>query len=281
MVVNTHDFHTHSNASDGTLPPSELIERAIQAGVKCLAITDHDSISGYLSISNKSLPNDFKLISGVELTCLSGKQMVHVVGLGFDSQNGDLAEHLLDLQRLRLERARQIAERLVKQGLPDLLEDALACAEGQVGRPHFAQVMVAKGLVADAQQAFKKYLGSGKAGDVKVEWPSMERVVQLINKAGGVSVLAHPTKYNLTLNKIRYLVAAFAEVGGQAIEMSYPAVTPDQQRSLSFLVQKHDLLISMGSDFHDPEQHWTDVGRYPEISYDLPSVKQIIDTDNM
>ncbi len=134
-----------------------------------------------------------------------------------------------------------------------------------------------QGLVVDVQQAFKKYLGAGKTGDVKAEWPSMSRVIELINNAGGISVLAHPTKYNLTLNKIRYLVASFAEAGGQAMEISYPAVTSDQQRSLSFLIQKHQLLTSAGSDFHDPAQHWTDVGRYPEIPFDLPSVKQIID----
>jgi predicted metal-dependent phosphoesterase TrpH len=277
MLAHSYDFHTHSTASDGTLAPQALIEKASEAGVKLMALTDHDSMSGFQALVSSGFSVDIELVSGVELTCRLGKQVVHVVGLSLDVGNERLNAHLLGLDQLRMERAKAIALRLHKAGLPDLLEAAIECAAGgQIGRPHFAQALLDMGLVSDQQQAFKKYLGAGKKGDVKVEWPELTSVIDIIHGAGGLSVLAHPTKYNLTLNKVRYLVAQFSELGGDALEVGYPAVTADHQKSLSALVEKHHLMASGGSDFHNPEYHWTGLGRFPSVPDHLPHVLDAI-----
>ncbi|MGY8869709.1 MAG: PHP domain-containing protein [Pseudomonadales bacterium] len=277
MLAHSYDFHAHSTASDGTLAPQVLIEKASEAGVKLMALTDHDSMSGYQALMNSGFNTDIELISGVELTCRLDKQVVHVVGLNLDATNDQLNTHLLGLDQLRMERAKAIALRLLKAGLPDLLEAAISCAAGgQIGRPHFAQALLDMGLVSDQQQAFKKYLGAGKKGDVKVEWPELVSVIDIISSAGGLSVLAHPTKYNLTLNKVRYLVAQYSELGGDALEVGYPAVTADHQKSLSALVEKHQLMASGGSDFHNPDYHWTGLGRFPGVPEHLPHVLDAI-----
>lgn len=246
----------------------------MEAGVQRLALTDHDTVDGYLTLASSELPEGVELIAGVEWTCLHIKQVVHVVGLGFDAHHPMISAHVELLVRLREERAERIAVKLEKAtGLTGLLAEAMALSGGQVGRPHFAQVLVDRGLVSDAGQAFKRYLGVGKVGDVKVEWPSLETVITLIQATGGVAVLAHPTKYRLTLTKVRALVAAFAELGGDAIEISYPGVTLDQQRSLGFLVDKYDLLVSAGSDFHTPANQWSAVGSFPVIPDDMPTIE--------
>jgi len=277
MVVHSYDFHTHTSASDGMLAPSELLERAAAAGLKYLSITDHDTVGAYHQVSLQDIPSQVSLISGVELTCRRDKQILHVLGLNLDITDQAFVDHLSELDQLRYARAQAIANRLIKQGLPDLLDAALACAGGgQIGRPHFAQAMTNAGVVPDASAAFKKFLGAGKPGDVKTQWPALETVLDIIKGAGGLSVLAHPTKYNLTLTKVRYLVEYFKEAGGDALEISYPAVTQDQQRTLIALAEKHQLLVSAGSDFHDPAHHWTSVGRFPAMPSNLSHVLDVI-----
>lgn len=277
MLAHSYDFHMHSTASDGTLAPEVLVEKACAAGVKLLALTDHDSIKGYEALLQSEYSSDVRLVSGVELTCRLEKQVVHVVGLNFDAENDRLNSHLQALDQLRMDRAKAISLRLEKAGLPDLLEAAIECAAGgQIGRPHFAQALLNLGLVSDQQQAFKKYLGAGKKGDVKVEWPELADIIDIIKNAGGLSILAHPTKYNLTLNKVRYLVAQYRELGGDALEVGYPAVTADHQKTLSLLVEKHKMLASGGSDFHNPAHHWTGLGCFPGVPDHLPHVLDVV-----
>ena len=121
-------------------------------------------------------------------------------------------------------------------------------------------------------EAFKKYLGAGKVANVSVQWPTLEQVLKVIKQSGGVSVLAHPTKYKLTMSKLRRIIAEFKLLGGDAIELGYPGVNVQQQNILKFEIEKHQLLVSAGSDFHTPENKWTTLGRYPKISDDLPHV---------
>ena len=277
MLAHSYDFHTHSTASDGVLAPEEVVDKACAAGVKLLALTDHDSIAGYQTLIKSGYSADIRLVSGVELTCRLEKQVVHVVGLNIDTDNDRLVAHLQMLDQLRMDRAKAIALRLEKMGLPDLLEAAIGCAAGgQIGRPHFAQALHNLKLVSDQQQAFKKYLGAGKKGDVRVEWPELASIIDIVKDAGGLSILAHPTKYNLTMNKIRHLVAQYSELGGDALEVGYPAVTADHQKALSRLVEKHQLLVSGGSDFHNPAYHWTSLGCFPGVPDHLPHVLDVV-----
>lgn len=275
MLPHSYDLHMHSTASDGAFSPLALLQAAHEAGVRVLAITDHDTFDAHRALAHAELPSGMRLINGAEFTCRHEKHVLHIVGLGFELSEA-MQAHFASLDQLRSSRAQLIAERLVKAGLPDLLLKAQALAgDGQIGRPHFAQAMVEESLVKDQQQAFDRYLGRGKVGDVKVDWPGLEEVLALIKMSGGVSVLAHPTKYNLTLSKLRYLIADFAELGGEAVEIGYPGITADQQNSLARILLKHGLKASAGSDFHAPQQHWSRLGSFPTPPASIPHVLDI------
>ncbi len=260
------DLHCHSNCSDGELSPRQLVERAADKGVKILALTDHDTIDGVADATQASHDRSLMLIPGVELTALWGKRVVHIVGLGFDPDNPELQMYLCNLKKIRDQRAELIAARLVKKGCPDLLGKAKALAgEGQIGRPHFAQAMVAARVVDSPAKAFSLYLGAGKPGDIKVEWPDMSDAIACLHQAGGYAVLAHPTKYKLTFTKIREMIAAFAESDGDAVEARYPGIDPGQTRQIEIAAQRHDLLLSAGSDFHCTGFSWSELGKYPKM----------------
>ncbi len=247
------DFHTHSHASDGALPPLELIKRAQAAGVSQFAITDHDTIAGYceaLAVQS-GFPEGFRLISGIEMSCQWANSTIHVVGLDVDIEHELLQQGLAMLGEARQERARIIARKLAKAGMPGALEGALAEAgSSQVGRPHFANWMLAQGHVADINKAFDKYLGAGKMGDVKACWPQLDEVVQWITGSGGSAILAHPLKYRFTRTKLRRLLTAFVHAGGTVLEVYSGRQMPDQTLDLCKLATDFDLLASAGSDFH-------------------------------
>ena len=244
------DFHTHSAASDGALSPDAVIRRAIDAGVTKLALTDHDTIAGYLSV-REQVPSILRLISGVELSCQWGSTGVHIVGLGFDLSEERLQRHLRYLNDARQQRAVRIGERLAKLGVTGALDGALAVAGGaQIGRPHFAAWMVQAGFVEDEATAFKKYLGRGKPGDISVLWPSLIETVQALTDSGGTAVLAHPLEYRLTATKLRALCDDFCAAGGKAIEVINGKPDPRHQDMLWRLVRDKSLMVSVGSDFH-------------------------------
>ncbi len=247
------DFHTHSNASDGTLSPQQLVEQAIAAGVERLAITDHDCVDGYLAARAlaDTFPAGFSLCPGVELSCRWNNGTIHVVGLGVDVDNSVLAAGLARLAEARQLRAVTIAERLEKLGFAGGLEGARKQAGiSQIGRPHFARWMVEQGHVKDASQAFDKFLGAGKTGDVKAFWPELTEVVAWIAAADGVAVVAHPLKYKYTRSKLRRLLRDFKAAGGDAMEIFSGRQAQDQTDQLKKLAAEFELLASAGSDFH-------------------------------
>lgn len=269
------DLHCHSCYSDGELTPEQLLKGASEAGVSVFAITDHDTVAGIgeLRAAAGSIANAVQVVSGIELTCQWGRNMVHIVGLGFDETAPVLGDYLKKLDELRLVRAELISEKLCKRNIPDLLPRVLELAgEGQIGRPHFAVAMVEAGVVNNEAQAFNRYLGAGKIGDVKADWPTMERAIDIIHQAGGVAVLAHPTKYNMTFTKVRLLVDGFSGQGGDAIEISYPGIESGHLLQLDKLASKHKMMVSAGSDFHKRQFHWTGIGKYPRYSSNNPHV---------
>ena len=265
MQLPHYDLHSHTLASDGALAPSVLLQRAKARGVEVLAITDHDTIKGVSSLLSEDV-SGIKLIVGTELTCLWKGRVLHIVGLNLDVHSSALQGYLKDLSALREKRALKICEQLVKMGLPDIYEDAKSLAgTGIIGRPHIAQALVAAGAVSSVSQVFKKFLGVGKKGDVKMEWPALSDAVAVIKSAGGIAVLAHPTKYKMTFTKLRSAIDDFKHVGGEAIEVSYPGVTPDHHMHLLRIAENNNLLLSAGSDFHNPGNSWTDIGKYPAL----------------
>ena len=269
MIV---DFHTHSLASDGALTPLELVRRAKAAGVRQFALTDHDTTAGYLSVRHTSEADEVGLISGVELSCRWATTTVHVVGLNFDADASQIIAVVEQLTQAREERAEKIAMRLAGVGIDGALEGAKAVAsESQIGRPHFATWMVEAGAVNSVTEAFDKYLGAGKIGDVKMFWPPLSDVVQAITQAGGVAILAHPLKYRLTGMKLRALINDFKAAGGGAIEVLNGRQPESDLKRLSQLAEGNGLMCSVGSDFHRDFEYGPklgiDVGRLPDGVY--------------
>ena len=248
MIV---DFHTHSLASDGALAPIELLRRAKAAGVQQFALTDHDTTAGYLAVRHTSEAEEVGLISGVELSCRWATATIHVVGLNFDADAPEMTAMVEQLTQAREERAEKIAMRLAGVGIDDALEGAKAIANGsQIGRPHFATWMAEAGAVDSVAEAFDKYLGAGKIGDVKMFWPPLSDVVQATTRAGGVAILAHPLKYRLTGMKLRALINDFKAAGGGAIEVLNGRQPETDLKRLSQLAEGNGLMCSVGSDFH-------------------------------
>ena len=269
MIV---DFHTHSLASDGALAPMELLRRAKAAGVRQFALTDHDTTAGYLSVRHTTEADEVGLISGVELSCRWATTTVHVVGLNFDADAPEMVAMVEQLTQAREERAEKIAKRLAGVGIDGALEGAKAIAkESQIGRPHFATWMAEAGAVDSVTEAFDKYLGAAKIGDVKMFWPPLSDVVQAITRAGGVAILAHPLKYRLTGMKLRALINDFKAAGGGAIEVLNGRQPETDLKRLSQLADGNGLMCSVGSDFHRDFEYGPklgiDVERLPTGAY--------------
>lgn len=267
------DFHTHSTASDGALSPAELVARARLAGVRLLALTDHDTIAGYAQIQASAIAETdaLRLIPGIEMSCRWSATTIHVLGLGMDIDHPAMQEALAVLQQARQDRAARIAERLEQRGFSGALAGALQHAgDSQLGRPDFAAWMVEQGHVKDHAQAFDKYLGQGKTGDVKAFWPELAQVVRWIVDAGGVAVMAHPLKYRYTRMKLRRLLLDFRAAGGQATELLSGYQTSDQTEQLRRLAHDLNLEVSVGSDFHRD-------GPYsPQVGVELPAIDGLI-----
>ncbi len=248
------DLHMHSTCSDGALSVPDLLSRVVAANIGTMALTDHDTIKG-LAIAQEWILNNpaasIQLISGTELSCVWQGVTIHVVGLNFDVQNAALDSYLQGLERARIERAELIAGRLAKQGFDGAFLGAKAIAgSAQVGRPHFARWLVEAGYCDSVNSAFKRWLGRGKLGDVKVFWPSLEQAVEVIVQAGGVAVLAHPQHYGMTRAKLRRLVSAFVNAGGGAMELPLGREQADVALYVRRLLEDFELSVSLGSDFH-------------------------------
>lgn len=256
------DLHSHSNCSDGILSPQALVSRAREKGVTVLALTDHDTIAGIEPARQAATIEGVTLIAGIEFSSRWGSREVHVLGLGLNTGAPELLEAIAQQQTARETRAEAIGERLARLGIPGTLAGAKALAQGQVGRPHFAQHLVATGRVSSEAAAFKKYLGAGKPADVKFQWPEMTQVIHWIHASGGVAVLAHPAKYPLTRTKRIALITDFARAGGDALEVISGQQTGDVTEELARLAETHNLAASCGSDFHRPDAPWQELANF-------------------
>lgn len=252
------DLHTHSNCSDGALTPQALLDSAAAAGVELLSITDHDVLSAYPGLRP---PAGLRVLPGVEFSAAHGAGSLHVVGLGVDPAAPVLLDAAARQRAARERRAARIAAALAVLGVPQLFERACARAgDGPPARPDFAAVLVEAGCASDAKQAFKRYLGPGRRGDQHSDWPALAEVIGWIQAAGGRAVLAHPARYSLTRTRLNRLVGEFRAAGGDALEVISGRQSAPITHMLAQLATRHDLLASLGSDFHSPAQHWLRLG---------------------
>lgn len=266
MIHSKIDLHCHSYCSDGALSPEDLLARASDKGVEYLALTDHDTVAGQFRAIQAAKSHNIQMISGIELSCVWSNYTIHILGLNFDLDSQVMVDVEKQQTEARIQRAQIIAEKLQKKGLPNIYEQAcLKSTSGVPGRPHFAEVMLEKNLVASMGEAFKKYLGSGKPGDVKSLWPSLEVVTQWIKSAKGTAVIAHPRKYDMSLTKLRNMIGLFTECGGEGIEVITSGQKQGEVGMLSDLCQRMNLKGSLGSDFHTPSYPWAELGRIPSL----------------
>lgn len=258
-----YDLHCHTTCSDGSLSPCELILRAEVKNVDVLAITDHDSVAAIDVAQQEINKKNYKvqLISGVEISTKWHGFDIHVVGLCIDHSSTELTDFLVSQRDKRRIRAAKIGEKLEKKGLSGVYELACQYAAGEsVSRGHFAKAMLALGYVNDFDSAFKKYIGKGKQAFVAPEWCSIQEAVATIKSAGGIAVLAHPVRYDLSNKWLRKLIAEFTIAGGDALEVGLVQMNPDQKLFIASLAKEHGLYSSQGSDFHH-ESRWTELGR--------------------
>ncbi len=256
------DLHTHSNCSDGSLSPAALIERAASAGVKVLALTDHDTVAGLDEAQRAASEQGLRLIPGAEISAGWRSQAIHVLGLWIDPSSPELCAMLQAQGELRRVRMRKICARLEKLRLPGA--ELLAAVQRNPGLPtraHLAAAMVAGGHVDTHAAAFRKYLSKGKAAHIAAEWPALETVVGWIRMAGGVASLAHPARYGISAGARRRLIADFTAAGGTSLEVVTGGNGAQHVDTCAALALTHGLLGSVGSDFHSPQAAWNPLGR--------------------
>ena len=258
------DLHSHTTFSDGNLSPPELISRAIEKGVDALAITDHDTLDAYREIPENG--THIRLVPGIELSTQWGACGIHVLGLNVNLNSDAIVTAARIQSETRLERARRISENLEKKGIENAFAHARKLSVGAyIGRPHFAQHLINIGKADSMHNAFRKYMGDGKAGDVKKHWEELPQIIQWIRDANGIAVLAHPLKYKLTRTRLKRMLDSFIEAGGQGMEVVSGQQTPQQTSDMAQLcVQKH-LLASCGSDFHAPGKPWAELGKFAAL----------------
>jgi predicted metal-dependent phosphoesterase TrpH len=258
------DLHSHTTFSDGVLTPCELVSRAVENGVDVLAITDHDTLDAY---RDTPLQHDnIRLIAGIELSTQWGNTGIHVLGLNIDLDSDSIIAAANSQSEARLRRARRIGENLQKKGVDGAFDGALKLSNGTyIGRPHFAQHLVNIGKVDSISAAFRKYMGDGKAGDVKQQWAALPKIIAWIRDANGIAVLAHPLKYKLTRTRLKRLLDSFTDAGGQGMEVVSGQQLPQQTNDMAQLCEQRKLLASCGSDFHMPGRHWAELGKFAPL----------------
>ncbi len=245
------DLHVHSNYSDGTDSPTELVIKAKEAGLSAFALTDHDTIEGIPEAVAAAKDCDIEIIPGVELSTEFDKKEVHIVGLFVDYKDGVLKNELERLQNTRLNRNRIMADRFKEHGINVDYDEMLSMyPDAVITRAHFADYLLQKGYVGDRNEAFDRYLGDHCPCYVKREKMTPARAIELIKAAGGVPVLAHPVLYHLGREQMNKLVKHLCECGLVALEAIYSTYTLGDELEMRNLAKENGLLISGGSDYH-------------------------------
>ena len=258
------DLHIHSDASDGTFSPSQIIEIAKNLNIKAIAITDHDTIKGSKEVIENKLLSDIKFLTGVEISAspplsfpCSGS--FHLLGYGIKLDNPGLNKGLEVFQSARKNRNPLIIKKLNDLGMDVSIdeikeiftENSVYSGEVQIGRPHIARLLIKKGFVSSVNEAFDKYLAKGKPAYVDKYRSDCRQAIEMIRNADGVPVLAHPGLLNPVNNQnIENLIHILKDMGLMGIEVYYPEHSEQQTEFYSEIAKRYNLLITGGTDFH-------------------------------
>ena len=246
------DLHTHTTYSDGTDNPSELINKALAAGITIIGLTDHDSISGWQEATN-ALRSGISLVPGAEISCqtLDGIS-VHILGLLFDSSNSELMNTLKKTRENRHSRMEKIIARINEAGIEITMNDVLAqLSDGAtLGRPHLADALVKKGVVASRDEAFTQMLHNNSKYYVSHYSPTPETAIGLIKAAGGVSVIAHPMASHRGRTISLETFGSLIDSGLDGIEVDHRDHSPAEKIELISLASGSNLVMTGASDYH-------------------------------
>lgn len=252
MLRGLIDLHTHTLYSDGSVTPSRLLASAANAGAVAVAITDHDTVAGLAEARETADRLGIELVKGTEISAEYSPGTMHILGYDIDDHSPALLTGLDDLKEARGRRNPDIAARLQELGLDVEYDEVVELAgNDMVGRPHFAQVMVRKGIVSSIQEAFDRFLAKGAPAYVEKKRLSPADSISLIHSAGGVAVLAHPYQLRLgSSDELETLVDSLRGLGLDGIEAIYSRHTPEQRESYKRLAERRGLIVTGGSDFH-------------------------------
>ena len=245
------DLHLHTTCSDGSLRPTEVLALAQKAGVTALAITDHDIVDGLPEAIDAGTRLGIEVLPGVEISSFDGKSELHILGYCLNWRDEALLKRLASLRASRHRRNPFIIERLQALGLELTYDEVRALAGTEsVGRPHIARLLMEKGYVTSAKDAFDRYLAEGRPGYVARELPTPAEAIAWIRDAQGVAVLAHPTWVKESNDGLPAFVRTLKNDGLGGIEVHYSTHTRQQTARFLELAKQFGLLITGGSDFH-------------------------------
>ncbi len=256
VVTRVADLHLHTRFSDGTDEPERVVELARAAGLTTLAITDHDNTEAIALAAPVAYRYGLELIPGIEMSASADAAEVHVLGFYLDVSHKGLQQHLAEQQARRVNRAKDMGERLQAAGVSITAEEVFKVAgDGTVGRPHVARVLRARGYVSTMAEAFTRYLSPDKPGYVPGSIMPPERIIRVIREAGGVPVLAHP----IYLKRDAY-IEEFARLGLAGVEVYHSSHTPEQVRRYEQITDHLQLLKTGGSDYHGQSKEGVPIG---------------------
>lgn len=240
------DLHIHTNASDGDLTPEELIEKVSGKNLDVIAITDHDTISGYLKAKPFAADKEIEIIPGAEISTVWNNREIHVLAYGFDEENEDFLSLISNQKSARRKRMKAIVKVLKSEGVNiDYNEVWAESHPGNIGRPHAASVLINKGYVASVSEAFIRYLGTDKIKQIKTEYALLDDVLSIVHNAGGVLSIAHPGPLYSRNDMKELLKYPF-----DGIECIHPSHSYNVQKMFLDMAKSNNLLITGGSDYH-------------------------------
>lgn len=249
------DLHTHTSASDGQYSPAQVLEKAKRAGIVCIAITDHDTISGLQEAQAAGKECGISVVRGIELGAKEDRHL-HIVGLGFGENATQLQLLCTKLRQSRDERKYRIVDFLREKGVKVSLDEVTELAGGEViARPHFAQVMLRHGYVSSIREAFDRYLDTDEYQRIERFKASAAECIAAIHQGGGKAVLAHPYQLGMPNDVLEQLIVRLKADGLDGIECYYPQHTPEMTHCYLEFAQKYSLYVSGGSDFHGEAVH--------------------------
>ena len=249
------DLHVHTTASDGSYTPAQAVQLAKDMGLAAIAVTDHDTASGYAEAAQAGRELGVEVIPGIEISTKYGGA-VHILGYYIDPQAESLAKVTDWLVQDRDRRNKKMAELMAADGLPVRYEDMHRRFGAVIGRPHFAELLIELGLARDMQDAFDRYVEKGQKYYLPRNFLSIEQSIETIIQAGGVPVLAHPFQYKRSDEGLRELIEHCMESGLKGMECRYSGYSNQQSRYLEDLAEEYGLVKTGGSDFHgDAKPH--------------------------